>query len=93
MENLFKKHEILFTIGSIVIYVVINSYLMQNFGYTSIQSVIANTIMTILIIALIIGTKRVKFYGLTKAENKKQFLYFYTFNNYFIIQFKKWYSY
>lgn len=44
MEKVFKKHETLFTILLIIIYVVVNSYLMQNFGYTSLQSVIANTI-------------------------------------------------
>lgn len=49
---------------------------MQNFGYTSIQSVIVNTIMSIFIIALIIGVKRVKFYGITKVKNPKKFLYF-----------------
>ena len=64
MEKTFKKHETLFTIMLIVIYVVLNSYLMQNYGYTSIQSVIVNTIMSILIIILIISFKRVKYYGL-----------------------------
>jgi len=49
---------------------------MQNFGYTSCQSVIVNTILSILIIALIIGVKRVKYYGITKANNPKRFLYF-----------------
>ena len=76
MEKLFKKHETIFTIGLIVIYILVNSYLKQNFGYTSIQSVIVNTIMSILILVLIIAIRRVKFYGLTKAENPKKFLYF-----------------
>ena len=76
MEKLFKKHETLFTIALIVIYVVVNSFLMQNFGYTSYQSVIANTIMSVLVIVLIISLKRVKYYGLTKANNSKKFLYF-----------------
>ena len=76
MEKAFKKHETLFTILLIVIYVVANSYLMQNFGYTSIQSVIVNTIMSILIISLIISLKRVKYYGLNKVNNPKKFLYF-----------------
>lgn len=74
--KIIKKHETIFTIGLIVIYVTVNSYLMQNFGYTSIQSVIVNTIMSIFIIALIIGVKRVKFYGITKVKNPKKFLYF-----------------
>lgn len=76
MENIFKKHETFITIALIVIYVVLNSYLMQNFGYTSYQSVISNTIMSILVIVLIIRIKRVEYYGLTKARNPKKFLYF-----------------
>lgn len=76
MENILKKHETLFTIGLIIIYVVVNSYMLQNFGYTSIQSAIVNTILSILILVLIILIKRVKFYGITKANNPKKFLYF-----------------
>ena len=76
METIFKKHETIFTIALIVIYVVLNSYLMQNYGYTSIQSVIFNTILSLLIISLIISIKRVKFYGLTRSNNPKKFLYF-----------------
>lgn len=76
MEKQFKKHETLYTIALIVIYVVVNSYLMQNYGYTSIQSAIANTIMTILLIIIVILIKRVKYYGLTKPNNPKRLLYF-----------------
>ena len=76
MERTFKKHETIFTIGLIVIYVVVNSYLMQNFGYTSIQSAIVNTILSILIITLIIVIKRIRYYGITKPNNSKDFLYF-----------------
>ena len=76
MKNIFKKNETLFTIALIVIYVVLNSYLMQNFSYTSYQAVIANTILSILITALIIAIKRVKYYGITRANNPRKFLYF-----------------
>jgi membrane protease YdiL (CAAX protease family) len=76
MEKTFNKHETLFTIALIVIYVVMNSYMMQNFGYTSIQSAVANTILSVLIIGFIIAIKKVKYYGLVKANNPKKFLYF-----------------
>ncbi len=46
MEKVFKKHETLITIALIIIYVVANSYTMQNFGYTSVQSAIINTILS-----------------------------------------------
>ena len=76
MKKLFEKHELLFTILLIVIYVVVNSYVIQNFGTESYQSVIINTILSILVITLIIVIDRVKFYGLTKANNPKSYLYF-----------------
>ena len=64
MEKVFKKHETIFTIAIIVIYVVVNSYLIQNYGYSTYQSVIANTFMSFLIVILIVLLKKVKFYGL-----------------------------
>ena len=76
MEKIFKKHETLFTIALIIIYVVVNSYIMQNFGLLSYQSVIINTILSIFIIILIILLKRVKYYGITKPNDSKKFLYF-----------------
>ena len=66
MEKIFKKHETTFVITLIIVYVVVNSYLVQNFGYTSIQSAIVNTILSILILFLIIAVKRVKYYGQMK---------------------------
>ena len=68
MEKIFKKHKTLITIALIIIYVVANSYTMQNFGYTSVQSAIINTILSAVILTLIFLIKRVKFYGLTKPE-------------------------
>ena len=62
MGKVSKKHETLFTIGLIIIYVVANSYTMQKFGYTSIQSAIINTILSALILTLIILIRRVKFF-------------------------------
>lgn len=76
MGNIFKKHETLFVIALIVIYVLANSYMMQNYGYTSPESAIVNTILSILIIVLIIKIKRVKYYGFNRANNPKEFLYF-----------------
>jgi hypothetical protein len=34
MKNIFEKHETLFCILLIILYVVINSYCIQNFGVT-----------------------------------------------------------
>ena len=45
MEKTFKKYEFVFVIALIILYVVVNSYARQNFGYTSFQSVIINNIL------------------------------------------------
>ena len=76
MEKILKKHETLFTIVLIIIYVISNSYIMQNFGKSSYQSVIVNTLLSIFIIILIIILNRVKFYGIAKPNNSRKFLYF-----------------
>ena len=76
MKKYFEKHESLFSILLIVLYVVVNSYCMKNFEYTSYISTIINTILTMFIIILIIILKRVKYYGITKVSNLKKYLYF-----------------
>ncbi len=76
MEKIFKKHETLFCILLIVLYVMINSYCMQNFGYTSYISFIINTIFSICLLGLIITLKRTSYYGLTKIKEPKNYLFF-----------------
>ena len=76
MEKVFKKHETLFTIALIILYIATNSYIIQNFGITSYQSVVINTILSIFLIILVMLLKRVKYYGITKPNNFKKYLYF-----------------
>ena len=76
MEKLFNKHETLFCVLLIVIYVLLNSYCIQNFGVKDYRSVIINTIFSILLITLIILLKKVKYYGLRKVTDSKKYLYF-----------------
>jgi len=76
MKKFFEKHEILFSILLIVIYILVNMFCVQNFGETDYRSVIINTVLSILILILIIYLKRVSYYGLTKGINTKQCLYF-----------------
>ena len=54
-----------------------NSYCVQNFGYTSPVSFVINTIFSVVLLTLIIISKKIKYYGLTKAQNSKKFLYFF----------------
>lgn len=53
MNKLFEKHETLFCILLIIVYVVVNSFCMQNFGYTSYISFIVDTIFSLCLILLI----------------------------------------
>lgn len=76
MSKFFEKHETLCLIILIAGYVIMNSYCMKNFGYTSPVSFVANTVFSIVLITLIIISKKSKFYGLTKVENTKKLLYF-----------------
>lgn len=76
MEKIYEKHETLYCIILIVLYVVINSYCMQNFGVTDYRSTIINTIFSVALLVLIISLKRVSYYGLIKVTNLKGYLYF-----------------
>ena len=76
MTNFFEKHELLVCMLLIIIYIVSNSYCMQNFGVEDYRTVVINTIITIGLLTLIITLKGIKYYGLTKPENSKKFLYF-----------------
>ena len=76
MKKIFEKHETLFCILLIVMYIVVNSYCLQNFGIEDYRSTIINTIFSILLIILMIILKRTSYYGLTKITNLKKYLYF-----------------
>ena len=76
MEKTFKKHETIFCILLILIYIVVNSYCIQNFGIADYRTSVILTIMSVLLIMLMFLLKRIKYYGITKAKDQKKFLYF-----------------
>ena len=76
MKKLFERHETLFCIVLIVVYILVNSYCMQNFGIENYRSTIINTIFSLVLIILMIILKRTSYYGLTKVTNLKKYLYF-----------------
>lgn len=76
MKKLFEKNETMFCIILIVLYVVVNSYCMQNFGLTDFRSTIINTLFSIMLIVLMITLNKVEYYGIKKVNNLKQYLYF-----------------
>lgn len=84
MKELFEKYEMFFCMLLIVIYILVNSYCVQNFGVMDYRSSIINTIISIILILLIVKLKRVSYYGLTKVARKKRIFIFYSFGFDFI---------
>lgn len=76
MIKIFEKYETIFCILLIVLYILINSFCIQNFGVVDYRSLIINTIFSIFLILLIILLKRVSYYGLLKVREYKKYLYF-----------------
>lgn len=76
MTKAFEKHETLFCIILIIIYLVVNFLCVQNFGETSFVGFIANTILSVCLIVIMLVLKRTSYYGLKKIENVRQYLYF-----------------
>lgn len=76
MKKIIEKHEDWVCYILIAVYVIVNSYCMQNFGLTDYRSVVVNTIFSAVLLVLIIRLKRVSYYGLTKVTNLKSYLYF-----------------
>ena len=76
MKKLFKKHETLICMLLIILYIVINSYCIQNFGITDYRSAIINTVFSGTLLAFIINLNGLSYYGLTKVNNPQKYLYF-----------------
>ena len=75
MNKIFEKHETLFCILLIVLYIVSGSFA-QSFGTTSLASVLINTALSVLLVMLMLILKRTAYYGLTRLKNAKEYLYF-----------------
>ena len=60
MVKFFEKYEIICVIGLICLYIILNSYCIQNFGITDFRSSIVNTIFSVFLIILIILLKKSK---------------------------------
>lgn len=76
MNKLFEKHETLFCMLLIIIYIVVNSVCVQAFGYTSCAGFIVNTLLSACLVTLVLSLKKSAYYGFTKVRNIKKFLYF-----------------
>lgn len=76
MVSFFQKHETFISIFLIIIYVLSNSFCIQNFGVTDYRTAILNLILSLCIIIYIYINKLGEYFGLTKFPKFKEFLYF-----------------
>lgn len=76
MNKIFEKHETLFCMLMIIVYIVVNSVCVQNFGYTSSVSFIVNTMLSVCLVGIVLSLKKSAYYGFTKVRNPKKYLYF-----------------
>ena len=76
MKKELEKHEFKITIFMIVIYLVLNSICINNFGDKHFITAICNILLSLGIIIFILKYNLVSYYKLDKFPKLKQFLYF-----------------
>lgn len=76
MDKIYKKHELLFVIGLILIYVISNSICIQYFGNYSYITFIVNLILLAFLLFFIYKNKYCKYIGLIIPKNIRTCLYF-----------------
>ena len=76
MSKVFEKHETLFCILLIVVYLLSNSLCVQVFGEISLVGLLVNTALSVGLLGLTVALKGREYYGLTRVENAKKCLYF-----------------
>ena len=76
MKKHLEKYETLICILAIAIYLVLNSYLLNNFGTTHYITAIVNLMLSLGIITYIASNKLLDYYSLNAFPKPKKFLYF-----------------
>ncbi len=66
----------LFFLVFTLIYIIVDGHFVRNFGPEKYQSVVADTIISFLLLSVIIFYKKYSYYGLKKVKNPKKYLYF-----------------
>lgn len=77
MKKSLEKHELKITISMIVIYLVLNTICINNFGDKHYITAICNIILSLSIIIFIIKNKLVSYYKLNSFPKLKPYLYFF----------------
>lgn len=76
MKQVFEKHETLFCLLLIALYLVINTFCLQSFGDTSWVTFVANSLFSAFLLIVMLLLKSTAYYGLTKVKDAKKYFYF-----------------
>ena len=76
MKKVFEKNETFISILLIVVYLVLNSICMNNFGTGDYRTMLINGGLSLLIVGFICFAKLGDYFDLKKIPNAKKFLYF-----------------
>ena len=76
MKKFFEKNEFLITMMFIFLYVLINSFCINNLGLFNYKTLIINTLFSIILFLIIFLLKKTSYYGIKKVENLKKYIYF-----------------
>ena len=76
MTKRFEKHETLFCVLLIILYLVVNFLCLQHFGITSWVSFVVNTVFSAGLVGIMVLLNRTTYYGLTGVKNPRAYLYF-----------------
>ena len=76
MKKIFEKNEFLITMMFIFLYVLINSFCINNLGLFNYKTLIINTLFSIILFLIIFLLKKTSYYGIKKVKNLKKYIYF-----------------
>lgn len=76
MKKFYEKNETLISIGLIIIYLITNSYCINNFGLEDVRTLGINIFLIAIILVFVLLNKLGEYIGLTHFPKPKQYLYF-----------------
>lgn len=76
MKKFFEKNEFLITMMFIFLYVLINSFCINNLGLFNYKTLIINALFSIILFLIIFLLKKTSYYGIKKVKNLKKYIYF-----------------
>ena len=76
MKKFFEKNELFISVFLIVLYLVLNSICLSSFGEFDFRTMLANVVLSLIIILFILFNKLGDYFNLTRIPNPKKFLYF-----------------